>query len=68
MACSTLPKKTITRTELVKQYPPAIYLEACPRPEYQGNTNGELLEFIVKLDAALKQCNQDKQSLRDWSQ
>ena len=42
---------------------PAHLLEATPEPEFQGTTNGDLLEWALENRDALRRCNADKRAI-----
>lgn len=46
--------------------PPASLLRETEHPEWKGETNGDLLEHAINLDAALRGCNADKSAIRLW--
>jgi len=47
-------------------YPPAALTGPCPPPELRGNTNADLLDWALELQAELEACNADKAALRQW--
>ena len=48
---------------LLKREVPALLLEATPEPEFQGTTNGDLLEWALENRDALRRCNADKRAI-----
>lgn len=44
--------------------PPDALLRDCPRPPFQGKTNGDLLDYSVDVSARLDACNSDKKLIR----
>lgn len=36
-------------------------------PQFRGRTNGDLLEYILELRIAVKECSIDKATIRRWS-
>jgi hypothetical protein len=57
-SCATVAPKA--------ELPPAAWLEDCPIPQLEGDTNGALASFAARLRDALIGCNVDKASLRGW--
>lgn len=53
-----VPVPVAVRTEV-----PAHLLEATPEPEFQGTTNGDLLEWALENRDALRRCNADKRAI-----
>jgi hypothetical protein len=51
----------------VKEAPPHELLLDCPTVIEKIKTNGELAETILAYRNALKACNIDKESLREWA-
>lgn len=65
-ACST--PRSVVKTEIVKQYPPAAWVQNCPMPAYiAGQDWAYVAEYAKALQLALDQCNCDKAKLRAWS-
>ncbi|WP_427901688.1 Rz1-like lysis system protein LysC [Marinobacter bryozoorum] len=62
-ACGTTPVIEY-RTEYV--YPPSPLLQPSPVPEYTGRTWGDLPEYCAVLQSELRQCDADKQAVREW--
>lgn len=58
--------RTITKTETVYQYPPAILMEPCPVPEYDGASWGDLALYAARLQAVIRLCDSDKRLMREW--
>ncbi len=68
-ACATTSAPDVlVRTVVEKQYPPSSLTVDTEWPVELDATNGDLLTTIVRYRAALKSCNDDKVSLRNWSQ
>ena len=64
-ACSP---KAIVKTEIVKQYPPAAWVQDCPVPAYMAGQDWAYLgEYAKSLQSALAECNCDKAKLRAWN-
>ena len=47
--------------------PPVVWLQDVPEPSLEGDTNKDLVEWIVSLQEALRRCNLDKAGLREWA-
>lgn len=61
-ACSTVPKKAVQAP--LPPYPLVAY---CPTPETPTErTVGGLIGYIVALQRALQECNDDKAALQVW--
>jgi hypothetical protein len=48
--------------------PPYNLLLECPEPAGGPRTNGELATYTQQLREALRGCNRDKESLREWAE
>lgn len=60
--------KAIVKPEVVKQYPPAAWIQDCPVPTYiSGQDWAYIGEYAKSLQLALEQCNCDKVKLRAWA-
>jgi len=61
---------TITEVEIVKQYPPDVWLRACtdylPK-QIKIESTGDLAKAIPPLVSAIEQCDLDKTALREWA-
>jgi len=53
--------------QLIRQKPPAQYLNRTLVPAFSGRTNADLLNYVDDLRASLGQCNADKDSILEWS-
>lgn len=58
-ACST--------TQIVREKPPAELLVDCNTVVEDVRTNGALTKTIIAYRSALRLCNIDKRSLREWA-
>ncbi len=58
--CSTLRGPTLPA-------PPAQALQPCPAPVLQGGTNGDLAIFADDLRSALRTCDLQVKTLREWA-
>jgi len=47
--------------------PPALLMRDVAVPELQGNTYGDVVQLAVDREAAIKQCNANMESLREWA-
>ena len=47
--------------------PPQL-LQMCSEPQWQGETNGDLVEYIGELKEALGKCNADKAAISAFLQ
>lgn len=47
--------------------PPAAALEPTQVPRFQGRTNGDLLNYILELRIAVKECNLNIDAIRRWA-
>uniref|UniRef100_A0A6M3LVU9 Uncharacterized protein n=1 Tax=viral metagenome TaxID=1070528 RepID=A0A6M3LVU9_9ZZZZ len=60
----------IVKTEYQKQKVPSAWVFDClapPQPnEGQKTSNNELVEYMVSMELALKDCNTDKRAIRQW--
>lgn len=54
-------------TTVGKQYPPSALLEDCRTGPLAFSTNTEVTMSIEALASALRKCNIDKSSLREWA-
>lgn len=52
--------------EVVRETPPAALLAACPVPDRDVRTNGDLAALVLDLREALGLCNDQLQTLREW--
>lgn len=46
--------------------PPAAYLQEVPLPALKGKTNGDIVDWAIKTQAAARQGNKDKARIREW--
>ncbi len=53
--------------QVIRELPPAALLEDCPVPVADLATNGALVDHILSLRYALRECNNDKAALREWA-
>lgn len=56
----------VTRTVYVK--PPSVYAMVTLEPAFNGDTTQDHLNYTLDLREALRECNADKQALRDWAE
>lgn len=68
--CATQDPVIITKFEVVREKPPAIWLADCH--DYLGDVpeverNGDLAEVVPPMVQALEQCTADKRALRNWA-
>lgn len=63
-ACSTAP---VTVPQPVKMYPEEQWTRDTPEPPMLAKTCGELADYAVDLQSAIRACNVDKGSIRTWS-
>lgn len=59
--CSTVPA-----VEVVRVTPPEALLAACPVPDRDVRTNGDLAALVLDLREAMGLCNDQLQTLREW--
>lgn len=66
--CSAVPPQTVTviKTVVEKQYPPQEWLKDCPDAQLKGGSFKDAIAQSVEREAAIKACNVDKKSLREW--
>ncbi|MCF2827084.1 MULTISPECIES: Rz1-like lysis system protein LysC [unclassified Pseudoalteromonas] len=67
--CSATPEQqVIVKTEYRKQVVPKHLAQDCPLPPVpaEGSSNEALAEYMVRMESALKDCNIDKKSIRQW--
>lgn len=57
-SCATVAPKAV---------PPYSLLLDCQEPAQGVKTNGELATYTQQLREALRGCNRDKESLREWA-
>lgn len=50
-----------------RDLPPLALLEPCEEPVAVLDTNDALVKYTLALRTALRLCNNDKESLRDWA-
>ena len=64
--CST--PQTVIEYQAVKLAPPSVLLTDCQAPDRPQNpaTNGDLLQYAIKLKVALDECNKSKARLREF--
>lgn len=64
LGCST--SQPVIEYQTVKITPPSMLMADCLTPARLHNpaTNGDLLNYSIRLQAALDACNQDKRALR----
>lgn len=61
------PTKAIIKTEIVKQYPPAAWLQDCPVPKYVPGQPWEYIPSFARAQQDTIACDQcDKARLRAW--
>lgn len=65
LLCSCANPQVVTQT--VKQYPPTSLLNRYPVAEYQGQTNLELVRYILQLQTDLRSCDADMAALTEWA-
>lgn len=63
--CSMLCPVEPPKTEIV--VPPAVLMQDCQVPEFSATAWGDLPPLVVDLYAKLRECNNDKRLLREWS-
>ena len=62
------PTKAIVKTEIVKQYPPAAWLQDCVVPKYTPGQPWEYLPTFTRAQRDTIACDQcDKARLRAWA-
>jgi hypothetical protein len=59
--------KLVRQVETVRVLPPAGLLLAPEPPLWNGTSNGDLLDYTVKLEAALLECLTRFKALREWA-
>lgn len=67
--CAAQPEQqVIVKTNIVKIYPPKQLLVNCEEPQPPEKPNyRDLAGWIVNLSEVLKECNSDKEKLREWT-
>lgn len=65
IACSSTPKVLI-ETKYVRVLPPLSLIQDVPEPKWEGRTNQDLVKYIIEQELVIKQCNSDKQLLREF--
>lgn len=68
--CATQDPVIITKFEVIREKPPAIWLADCET--YIGRlpaieTNADLALVVDPLVSAIEQCTADKRALRQWA-
>jgi hypothetical protein len=53
--------------EVAPCFPPVVYLQDVPEPALRGQTNQEMLLYMLDLKDALYLANSDKKALRKWA-
>lgn len=66
--CSTTEYVTVTETVVKKQYPPEHWLAECGSPVFIGNSNQDLMDYVLVMRTALNKCNEDKAALKEWAE
>lgn len=61
-ACAALPGVKAPTAK-----PPPNLLVETPTPEFVGETNGDLLEYVEELKDALGQCNANVKAIEEWT-
>lgn len=46
--------------------PPSELLQPCPAPVGKAATNEDIAEWLMEYKSALRSCDADKTSLREW--
>ena len=67
LALATLALGCAPKTPAIPCSPPVVWLQDVPEPSLEGDTNKDLVEWIVSLQEALRRCNLDKAGLREWA-
>ena len=66
IGCASQPQQVVVKTRTVVELPPSSWVRQHQVPEISGETNGDLLDWAVRVRASLLQCNADKSALADW--
>lgn len=53
---------------IIRQAPPAEWLQPCPKPTLTGHTNQDLITLAANALAVIDQCNADKAAIKQWSE
>lgn len=64
--CSQAAPQVVVQTEILRLSPPPALMEICPKPVWDGTTNGDLLMYALNLENALDGCNAKLEALRRW--
>ncbi|WP_439709524.1 Rz1-like lysis system protein LysC [Aeromonas hydrophila] len=64
-ACSNSPQPA-TVVQLVPVLPPAGLMPRCPEPQFAGHTFGDAVAFIPVLQGAIRSCQAQINSQRNW--
>lgn len=46
--------------------PPTVHIQEVPEPKLKGNTNKDLVDYVLSLRQGLRLSNSDKQALQTW--
>lgn len=57
----------MTQAETIRLSPPPVLLLETPEPVWRGETNSDLLDYLLELRGALRACNTDKRALGEWA-
>jgi hypothetical protein len=52
---------------VIRERPPALLLKPVPAPRWRGRTNRDLLEYALRLEAALGEANARLAALQSWA-
>lgn len=56
--------KTVVKTETIRERVPDVYLVPIQKPSTNTTWGG----YAAQCKALIKQCNADKQKIKDWSE
>lgn len=65
--CSQAAPQVVVQTEILRLSPPPALMEICPKPVWDGTTNGDLLMYALELQNALDGCNAKLEAQRKWA-
>ena len=65
-SCTARPERTITKTEYIYVSPPGVWMEERKLYEYQGQTNEDLLQYLLDAKEIIDIHNVDKRKLQMW--
>lgn len=66
MACAH--EKPLIKTEIIYVHPPSNFLSPTEIPRFTGSSCADVILHIPELKGAIRRCNADKESIRQYSE